>query len=171
MTRTPPVATIVLALIVLALGALALRLSVEPLADLSAADPSDPASSPRQTSDQVLTDDLAVDWTPILERPLFSPLRRPREATAASDAADQEMIEAADEPMPIAPPPEAALAWVGLLIGEQTRLALFRLPDGSETWVAEGGALARWDILEIGEEELVLGSGGAVFVLTMEPIE
>jgi hypothetical protein len=83
----------------------------------------------------------------ILERPLFSPDRAPRDVETAAGPQIEEKE-----------PPQLESRLTGIMIGPQGREALFQQGDGNFTALKEGGEIDGWKVTAIRNAEVVLSS-------------
>ncbi len=85
------------------------------------------------------------DFDAILERPLFSPSRRPP------------AIEALESPPPNS---DVAFTLKGILIDEDVRIALFRAQRNKQIWrLREGDTIEGWTIVRIERDSVSLARG------------
>lgn len=93
-------------------------------------------------------------WTEQVERPLFTPGRRPPPAVAATP------------PVAEAPPePPAPVAANGVVLRPAGAVALLRLADERVVRAAQGDEVEGWVVARIGAEDVVLSRGGRVLRL------
>jgi hypothetical protein len=106
----------------------------------------------------------AADYHENLERPLFREDRRPYVAPLAD--ASGETTET-PEPAPQGTPAQFEL--LGIVINEETRIAMLRNKAGGETRSApEGGEVDGWNVEEIAGDHVTMRSAGQVETLQLE---
>jgi hypothetical protein len=100
----------------------------------------------------------------VLDRPLFSPTRRPPPAPAAAAAGDS------GETKPSAPePPPLNFALVGIVRDRVSSLALIRPPDGKPVLsLREGQTLDGWTLVSIGVDSASFRNGAAARELVLD---
>lgn len=109
-------------------------------------------AAPAPQSQAPLTAPSPGAFAAIVERPLFSPTRRPPQAPAAAP-------QAAAAPAP--PPQPIGFSLAGIVIADGTRVALVQLQtDGSLVQVPEGGEVDGWKAVKIEAERAVFRRGG-----------
>lgn len=81
----------------------------------------------------------------IVERPLFSPTRRPTPPKQA--AAKPQALTA-----PAPPPPPLAATLLGIIIAPDVRSAVVRMSSGRSVTVVEGGSIEGWELKRVEPE-------------------
>jgi hypothetical protein len=100
-----------------------------------------------------MNDSLAT-FSQIIERPLFQAGRRAASSTPTIDTVPVDVI-ATDTDSRL-----DGFRLTAVFSGSGSRTALVELPNGDSLTVSEGDRLESWQILEIGDDQLVLQSRG-----------
>lgn len=106
-----------------------------------------------------------IYYAAIIERPLFSPTRRPLEP----DQSIQSLSVAAPQPIPPANPvarPEG-LVLSGVLGQDTDRSAFLTRPGGTGEWFRVNDAIDGWNIAEIGPDWATLTAGDTIVRLEL----
>jgi hypothetical protein len=93
-------------------------------------------------------------YAAVVERPLFSPTRRPA-VIAAEDA-------------PAAPVRRDELVLRGVMLAPHKRVALIEVEGEEPRWLAEGEGLDGWTLEAVHERHVVLGEAGATRELALQ---
>jgi hypothetical protein len=94
------------------------------------------------------------DYAAIIERPLFYSDRAPLSEAQALDTPAPELVTSTDTPR------LDGLRLAAVFRGPDRRTALVELPDGESLTVREGDRIESWQVVEIRDEQLVLGNRG-----------
>jgi hypothetical protein len=94
------------------------------------------------------------DYDPIIERPLFQADRTPFSAAQGLDAPTPDLVTSSSAPR------LDGLRLAAVFRGADRRTALVELPDGESLTVREGDRIEGWQVIEIRDEQLVLGNRG-----------
>lgn len=128
--------------------------------------PSPPGAPPAMLSSApviVATEPLR-DYAEVIERPLFTPSRRPASTTPSAPS------RTAPAPRPAAPPPPALptdLTLVGTVLAPPEKVALLRQGRQPARRVREGEVFVGWIVGEIGDSGVTLSSGESRHCLTL----
>jgi hypothetical protein len=135
----------------------------------AAAAPAGTAAPAAASAAPLAAADLALALPPperfavIVERPLFSPTRRPappQAAVAQAEAEPEEPPPEAGPPADVEPPPVVDFTLVGVVIAGSERYALVeRHEDGRVVQVPEGGGVGGWFAVRIDPDRAVFRQG------------
>ena len=125
-------------------------------------EPSPAAAAPAPAAEAPLVTPAAGAFAAIVERPLFSPTRRPP-AAAPPPAPAPEVVAA---PTPLAP---MDFSLAGVVISGGTRSALVQMQaDGRQVRVAEGGAIDGWTLVTVEPQRAVFRRDDSVQALVLD---
>jgi hypothetical protein len=96
------------------------------------------------------------EFAEIVRRPLFSPGRLPHQAP------EQVVAEVSTPGLP-------KVRLLGVVLDEDTRRALLRVPEHSEQWVREGEEIGGWRLESVSAEWVVVVSGERIEELPLYP--
>lgn len=114
-----------------------------------------PAST-QQTSNYVRRKRPDIFYDAVVDRPIFSPTRRPLPLNEGVDIATLEPTTPPPEKEQNAPPPPLRL--LGVMGTDNIRQALIQIDTNEADWMVEGTNLTGWTISEIGPNWLDLKS-------------
>jgi hypothetical protein len=121
---------------------------------LAAATPAVPTLSLPALEEPALVVPPLAAYAPVVERPLFSPTRRPPVAAAPSPA--------------VAPARGGELTLRGVVLSPHKRIALIETEGAPEPrWLAEGETLQGWTVEEVHAGHIVLSDAGATRQLAL----
>ncbi|MBT9289615.1 hypothetical protein [Prosthecodimorpha staleyi] len=105
------------------------------------------------------------------DRPLFVPSRRPPPPPPPAVVAPPPVAVLPADPGPPAPepvvPPTAVLT--GVIVGGETRIAVFRGDDGKPLTVRQGEEIQGWTVAEIQARSITLEQNGEQLELALKP--
>ncbi|MCW1842733.1 hypothetical protein [Prosthecomicrobium hirschii] len=104
------------------------------------------------------------------DRPLFVPSRRPPPPPPPAVVAPPPVVVLPADPGPPAPepvaPPTAVLT--GVIVGGETRIAVFRGDDGKPLTVRQGEEIQGWTVAEVQVRSITLEQNGETLELALK---